>query len=116
MIKKISVYFVMTATLLLMTNAELYAQTRIRFARGKSSATVTGTISPKSNRVFVVGARAGQVASVTVSPSNLYIFSNAAPKGEAGSSSFETYNGDNEFGIYNPTNRTIKYSMTISIH
>lgn len=116
MLKKLFVYFVLLTTMSFMTSIELYAQTRIRFARGRSSATVTGTIPAKSNKFYVVGATAGQEANVSVSPSKLYIFNTAAPKGEAGSSSFETDNGDNEFGIYNPTNHSINFTMTISIH
>ncbi len=115
MIKKISVYFVMLTMVLLLTSAELFAQTRIRFAKGRSSATITGTIPAKSNRTFVVGARSGQMARVSVNQRSLSIFTNEAPKGESGSSSFETYSGNNEFGIYNPTNRPIRYTMTISI-
>lgn len=99
----------------LLTGSDLSAQTRIRFAKGRSSATVSGTISPNSNRTFVVRADGGQFARVSVSPRNLRIFSDAAPKGESGSSSFDTYNGDNEFGLYNPTNRAVRYTMTISI-
>ena len=115
MIKKISVYFVMLTMVLLLTSSELFAQTRIRFAKGRSSATITGTIPAKSNRTFVVGASAGQTARVSVNQGSLSIFTNEAPKGESGSSSFETYSGNNEFGIYNPTNRAITYTMTISI-
>ncbi len=115
MIKKISVSFVMLVMILLMTGAELYAQNRIRFARGRSSATVSGTIPAGSNKTFVVGARYGQIARVSVSPRNLQIWSNAAPKGESGSSSFETNNGNNVFGLYNPSNRPIRFTMTISI-
>lgn len=115
MFKKISVHLVMAAMILLMSGADLFAQSRIRFARGRSSATVSGTIAAGSNRSFIVGAKNGQIARVSVSPRNLRIFSNEAPKGEAGSSSFDTYNGDNEFGIYNPTNRAVRYTMTISI-
>jgi hypothetical protein len=115
MIRKISMYFLLLTTISLVTSAELFAQTRIRFARGRSSATISGTIAPGANRTFVVGARAGQYAVVTVNPGNLRIFSDEAPKGESGSSSFETYSGDNEFGIYNPTGRAIRFTMTISI-
>lgn len=115
MIKKISAHFVMTAMILLMTSADLFAQTRIRFAKGRSSATVSGTIAARSNKNFVVGASNGQSARVSVSPRNLQIFSNEAPKGESGNSSFETNSGDNDFGIYNPTSRAIRYTMTISI-
>lgn len=115
MIKKISVYFVTATMILLMSGIDIMAQTRIRFARGRSSATVSGTIPARSNKTFVVGASNGQYARVSVSPRNLQLFSNDAPKGESGSSSFETNSGDNEFGIYNPTNRAVRYTMTISI-
>lgn len=116
MIKKISVYFVLLMTISLMTSMELFAQTRIRFARGRSSATVSGTIPAQSNRTFVVSAGwNGQIARVSVNAPKLKIFSREAPKGESGSSSFETYSGDNEFGLSNPTNRPIRYKMTISI-
>jgi hypothetical protein len=115
MLKKLFVHFVLLTTISLMTSVELYAQTRIRFAKGRSSATISGTIPAKSNKTFVVGASSGQVARVSVNVGSLKIFSDAAPKGESGSTSFDTYNGDNEFGIYNPTNRAISYTMTISI-
>lgn len=115
MLKKLFVHFVLLTTITFLTSVELYAQTRIRFARGRSSATVTGTIPAKANRYYVVGARNGQVARVSVNNGSLKIFSDAAPKGESGSSSFDTYSGDNEFGIYNPTNRAISYTMTVSI-
>ena len=115
MIKKLGMYVVLLAIFSMVTSAELYAQTRIRFARGRSAATISGTIPARSNRTFVVGASYGQIARVSVSPRNLQIWSNAAPKGESGSSSFETNDGNNEFGLYNPTNRPVKYRMTISI-
>jgi len=115
MLKKFIVQFVLLATISLMSGVELYAQTRVRFARGRSSATFSGTIPAKASRNFVVGARNGQIARVSVNNRRLSIYSDAAPKGEAGSTSFETNSGDNEFGIYNPTNQTISYTMTVSI-
>ena len=115
MLKKIFIHFVLLTTISLMTGIELFAQTRIRFASGRSSATVKGTIPAKSNKFFLVGARSGQIARVSVTPRNLQIFSDAAPKGESGRSEFETHRGDNEFGLYNPTNRAVRYTMTISI-
>lgn len=115
MLKKLFVHFVLLTTISLMTSVDLYAQSRIRFARGRSSATVSGTIPAKANRSFVVAASYGQTAGVSVNNRSLRIWNDAAPKGESGSSSFETNSGDNEFGIYNPTNRAINYTMTLSI-
>ena len=115
MIKKIGVYFVMLVTVSLMINVDLYAQSRIRFARGRSSATISGTIPARSNRSFVVGASYGQTARVTVSPGNLQVWTAGTPKGQSGGTTFETDDGDNEFGIYNPSNRAVRYTLTISI-
>jgi hypothetical protein len=115
MIKKIGVYFVMLVTISLMLNVDLYAQTRIRFGKGRSSATVSGTIPAGANRSFVVGASYGQIARVSVSPRNLQVWTAGTPKGESGGTTFETKNGNNGFGIYNPTNRAIRYTLTISI-
>jgi len=115
MLKKFTIKFLALVMVFILLETDLSAQTRIRFAKSRSSATVSGTIPAQSNRTFVVRASAGQIARVSVSPRNLRIFSDAAPKGESGSSSFDTYSGDNEFGLYNPTNRAIRYTMTISI-
>lgn len=115
MLKKLLVHFVLITTISLMTSVELYAQTRIRFARGRSSTTITGTIPAKSNRYFVVSARGGQYAVVSLNTNRLQVFASGTPKGESGGTSFETDSGDNEFGIYNPTNSAIRYTMTVSI-
>lgn len=50
-----------------MMDSLAFSQTRIRFARGKSSATVTGTLNSGSGRSYVLGARAGQYMTVRVS-------------------------------------------------
>lgn len=115
MLKKLFVQFVLLTTISLMTSVELFAQTRIRFARGRSSTTVSGTIPAKSNRYFVVGARSGQYAVVALNTTRLQVFASGTPKGESGGTSFDTNSGDNEFGIYNPTNQAIRYTMTVSI-
>ncbi len=49
-----------------MMDSAALSQTRIRFARGASSATVTGKLSPGYTRSYVVGARAGQSMTVRV--------------------------------------------------
>ncbi len=115
MLKKLFIQFVLLTTVSLMLNVEMFAQTRIRFARGRSSATISGTIPAKSNRYFVVGARSGQYASVTLNTNRLQVFASGTPKGESGGTSFDTDSGDNEFGIYNPTNSAIRYTMTVYI-
>ncbi len=47
-----------------------FSQTRIRFARGASSATVSGSLSAGGSRSYILGARAGQTMTVSVSSRN----------------------------------------------
>lgn len=48
-------------------DSAVFAQTRIRFGRGRTSATVSGTLRGLSSRSYVVGASRGQTMSVRVS-------------------------------------------------
>ena len=50
-----------------MTNSDLFAQTRIRFARGRTSTTVAGSLSAGSERSYILRASAGQTMTVRVS-------------------------------------------------
>jgi hypothetical protein len=70
MFKKITMILVTTLTILIFNSVETSAQTRIRFAAGRSSATVGGTIYSGDFKEFVVRARAGQRLIATVSSGN----------------------------------------------
>lgn len=50
------------------------AQTAITFARGRTSATINGTIVTDGVRTYTVRGRAGQRISVTVRSGNNYVF------------------------------------------
>jgi hypothetical protein len=43
-----------------------FSQTRIRFARGRTSATVAGSLSAGGQRSYILGASAGQTMTVRV--------------------------------------------------
>jgi hypothetical protein len=47
-----------------------FSQTRIRFARGRTSATVSGSIAGYASRSYVLGASRGQTMTVRVSSNN----------------------------------------------
>lgn len=49
-----------------MANSAVFSQTRIRFARGRSSATVTGSLSSGASRAYILRASAGQTMTVRV--------------------------------------------------
>ena len=115
MLKKYGVQFLGIGLILLVTGSFAMAQSRIRFRRGATEATISGTLPPRGTRFYVAGASAGQYAIVSVVPYNLVVLTPGAPNGEVGNSSFTTRRGDNDFGIYNPTNRTVSYRMTVTI-
>lgn len=48
-------------------DSAVFSQTRIRFARGKKSATVAGNLSSYASRSYVLGASRGQTMTVRVS-------------------------------------------------
>jgi hypothetical protein len=67
MLKKITIKIFILSIFLLLGGTEISAQTRIRFARGKNSATVSGRLPYNYYKIYVVRARAGQsiIAKVT---------------------------------------------------
>ena len=91
---------------------EADAQTRIRFARGRTSATVSASLSGGATRTYVLGARYGQVLSGNVSSGNgCVIFSDGAT-----SMSRITESGDNYVSITNRCRRLTRFTMTVSIN
>lgn len=98
--------------LVLAFSAEAFAQTRIRFARGRTSASVSGTLAGNGTREYVVGARSGQTFSGNVSSrGNCVKFT----EGSTGNS-FTTDNGNNFFSLTNYCRNASAFTMTISIY
>lgn len=96
----------------LFSGSNLWAQTRINFARGRTSATVSGQISGYGERSFVLGARYGQVLSANVSSRNGCVkFSNGAT-----SLSYITQAGNNYIYLINSCRNQTGFSITVSIN
>ena len=92
--------------------SEVSAQTRIRFARGRTSASVSGPIGRGSTRTFVLGARNGQDLSGNVSSRNGCVkFTEGST-----SSSFTTQAGDNFMSVTNYCGRATSFVLTVSIN
>lgn len=90
----------------------LFAQTRIRFAKGRTSATVSGTVGGNGERSYVLRARYGQYISANVSSrSDCVIFSNRAT-----SLSYITESGDNYLFLTNNCRRQVSFTLTVSIN
>ena len=98
--------------LMLGTLAELSAQTRIRFAKGRTSSTQSGTLVGGGVRRYLLGARAGQELSGNVSSKN------GCVKFTDGSTSlnFTTESGDNLISITNYCKSKTSFTMTVSIN
>lgn len=67
---------------------------RIAFAKGKSSATLSGTLSNNQEMEYVFGARAGQIVTlkvVSVTKGNLFVFSVAGAEGVELETDYDSY-------------------------
>lgn len=95
---------------------ETMAQTtRIRFARGRSSATVSGTVGGKNARNYILGVSAGQTMTVRITSTNGAVTANAgAASGKDFTFTLE-YGGDVEITVYNSGNQSSRYSMTVIV-
>ncbi|MGE0245699.1 MAG: hypothetical protein AB7Q37_08635 [Pyrinomonadaceae bacterium] len=96
---------------LMASASEVFGQTRIRFARGRTSTTVTGTLTSIGERDFVLRAAAGQYLSATVSSSGDCIKFSTIETAQA----FRTDEGDNWLKLMNMCRRRVSFTMTVSI-
>ena len=92
--------------------AHLPAQTRIRFAKGRTSSTQSGTLLGGGVKQYLLGARAGQELSGNVSSTN------GCVKFTEGSTSlnFTTESGDNLISITNYCKGKTAFTLTVSIN
>ena len=88
------------------------SQTRIRFARGRTSASLSGIVGAGATRWYVLGARRGQQLSGNVSSRN------GCVKFTEGSTnnSYTTHAGDNVVSITNYCGRATSFVLTVSIN
>ena len=99
---------------LVVSSADVLAQKRIRFQRGKSSATVRGSIGPNGYTEYVIDGRAGQVMTIEITSGNGAVIVNA---GSASGKSFslEMTGGDHLLSVVNTGRRATNYTLTVSI-
>lgn len=97
--------------LIVVSSSYVFSQTRIRFARGTTSASVSGTLYGGGTRTYVLSARSGQYLSANVSSRNGCVtFQN----GET-SASYTTISGNNHLYVGNGCGRTTSFTLTVSI-
>ena len=100
--------------ILILSSADALAQKRIRFQRGKSSATVRGPIGPNGYTEYVIDGRAGQVMTIEITSGNGSVIVNA---GSASGKSFsiDMSGGDHLLSVVNTGRRATNYALTVSI-
>ncbi len=94
------------------TCTDSFADIRVRFARGRTSATMTGSIRGGGAICYVAGARRGQTLSATVSSKNGRV--NFRSTGDTSYSETFDFSGDHRLCIYNNGGLS-GYTLTVSI-
>lgn len=115
MLKKLGVKILVFSMIVLLSGADLMAQTRIRFRRGTSSATVSGTLGAGDTRGFVLGARRGQILTATLSSTNGQVDFTQGNLHDTQYSMTVEENGDVYISIDNHGRRATRYTLTVSI-
>lgn len=94
------------------------SQTRVRFAKGRTSTTLSGSIAKNSTKCFVLGTRSGQTLEATLSSRTGKVQfpweSGTSPNKGGTSYSNVTDGGDAELCIEN-TGKPTTFTLTVSI-
>ena len=114
MLRNPALRFVTIALILVLSSGDLFAQKRISFRRGASSATVRAKIGAGGYTEYVVNGRAGQVMSIEITSGNGAVVVNA---GTASGKSFslEMTGGDHLLSIVNTGRSATNFTLTVSI-
>lgn len=115
MIKNIGLKITILAVIFLTAASDSLAQTRIKFMRGRSSATITGTMAAGATKGYVLRATQGQVLTGTLSSANGKADFTQGNLHDTQYSQTVEANGDVYISIDNHGNRATRFTMTISI-
>jgi hypothetical protein len=115
MLKKIGIKILVLTMISVMLTTDSLAQTRIQFARGRSSKTITGTLAAGATRGYVLGARRGQTLTATLSCGNGKCDFTQGDLHDTQYSEYVDRNGDMYISIDNHGNRATNFTMTVSI-
>lgn len=112
--KRTTLQIVALILVMVFSGADLFAQKRISFRRGASSATLRGKIGPNGYTEYLINGRAGQVMSIEITSGNGAVVVNA---GSASGKSFsiDMSGGDHLLSIVNTAKTATNYTLTVSI-
>jgi hypothetical protein len=114
MVRKSGLRIVALALLLSLSGADVFAQKRISFRRGSSSATVRGNIGGNGYLEYVVNGRAGQLLSIEITSGNSAVIINA---GSASGKNFslDMTGGDHTLSVVNTGRGATNYTLKVTI-
>jgi hypothetical protein len=119
--KIIGIKILAIALILVSLTTDTMAQTRIRFARGRSSATLSGTLPSGSTRAYIISVRRNQTMTINVTSGNNNIqldiddVDGHIEYGDGYSQIYTNNNGDHWITLKNEGNRVTKYTMTVTV-
>jgi hypothetical protein len=115
MLRNLSAKILLLTLVFVISASDLLAQTRVRFAKGRNSATMTGTLAANGGkRSYVLRAQQGQTLTATLSSTNGKVdFTQGAVHDTQYSRTLDQ-TGDVYVDIDNHGGST-KYTLTISI-
>lgn len=98
-------------------DSAVFSQTRINFARGKNSATVSGTVPIKLSREYVLGAKKGQVMTVRLTANSPEAFVDVEGRdlGKGGTITLPATDNNIRITIYGDRRKPTKFTLSVSI-
>lgn len=112
MLKRNFVRVFVASMIVCMAHTDSFADIRIRFARGRTSSTMTGSIRSRGDVCYVANARAGQTMNATISSKNGKVKFRST--GDTSFSETIETRGDHRLCIANSGGLTT-YTLTVSI-
>jgi hypothetical protein len=114
---------VLIATMIVVSLAsDSLAQTRIRFARGRSATTLSGAIAPEGVREYVINVARGQTMTVQVTSGNNRLDLEITGRnghlawGDNGYAQVDiNRNGDHYITIKNSGRRSTRFNLTVTV-
>lgn len=116
MLRKFGIKMLVLAMIAVMASSDVMAQTRIRFARGRTSTTISGTIRPgNSVRSYVLRAEEGQTLTATLSSGNGKCDFTQGDYEDTQYTQVIEETGDVVFSIDNHGTRATNFTLTVSV-
>lgn len=94
-----------------------FSQTRVNFARGKSSTTVSGTLSANGKREYVLGARKGQrmTLRLTSNTGDAYVDVDGTDYGSGATITLPANDNNIRITVHTDQRRSSRFSLSITI-